>query len=211
MSDRFDELLDKVLREESAVEPLAGLEERVMARVGEASVPVARRWMFAAWAGGLGVAAAVIALVVLLPERHQVRPVHHAGLAAGVVGEVPSGAKENAEEWSGSGEVPSAAKAAFSNDGLSTRLKSRPFKANARAELRRASVALDEEARLPKLDVFPSPAPADVFPTPVVEGQEAAAVSISPKAAEALLALQKEQAGPIQVAAIVIAPLNPER
>jgi|GEM_PF-5355616 len=83
MSDRFDELLDKVLREENAVEPRAGLERWVMARVGERSAAASRRWMFVAWAGGLGVAAVAVVLVVLLPGRPEVRAVGHDGLAAG--------------------------------------------------------------------------------------------------------------------------------
>lgn len=98
MSDRFDVLLSKVLHEENTVEPLAGLEERVMARVREASAPASRWSMLAVWVGGLGVAA-VVALVVFSPGRLGMQAVGHAGLAASnpaalsVERGLPSGAK----------------------------------------------------------------------------------------------------------------------
>ena len=224
MSDRFDELLGKVLSEESAVEPRAGLERRVMARVGERSAAASRRWMFAAWAGGLAVVAVV--LVVLLPGRPVVRAVRHDGLAvsnpaAASLGHgLPSGAKASSRSMMygilrpRSGQASEAvplSKTGRSPDDVSRGVSAERAAAPRRSGASGKQVVQAEEAALPKLDVFPSPAPVDVFPGPVAdERQDAAAELSSPKAAEALLALQKEQKEPIQVAAIQIAPLEPD-
>ena len=60
--------------------------------------------------------------------------------------------------------------------------------------------AVEDEAALPKLDVFPSPV--------VTEEDRATAAALRlTEAAEAMASLQKEQREPIRIAAIEIAPL----
>lgn len=208
----FDALLDGVLSEDAAAEPREGFEARVMAQVGAASPAASRRWMFAAWAGGLAVAAVAVVLVVLLPGRHELRTVRHDGLAASVGSKLPSGAKAPSASTTDGILRLRSGQASEAVPLSKTRPRSGGTARRVNTEITVAAAA-HEETRLPKLDVFPSPAPTDVFPTPVAnnEGRDAAAALSSPKAAEALLELQKEQEGPIQVAAIVIAPLNPER
>jgi len=204
MSDRFEELLDKVLREENAVEPRAGLERRVMARVGERSAAASRRWMFTAWAGGLGVAAVV--LVVLLPGRPKARVVGHDGLAvsnpaAASLGHgLPSGAKAlPAPTIYGTAEAVPLSKAG-SRPGAARRVSAEMGATSRWAEASRKH-AVEDEAALPKLDVFPSPV--------VTEEDRATAAALRlTEAAEAMASLQKEQREPIRIAAIEIAPLQ---
>jgi hypothetical protein len=189
VSDRFDELLDKVLREESAVEPLAGLEQRVLARVSEAAVGASRRWRMLV-AGGLGVAAAVVALIVLLPRA---KPVTTPGTAV-----LSSQPVVHSSDQTGSLSLNA--------------VKAPRVERVHRVEIGRISAAQDEKAALPKLDVFPSPAPVDVFPRPVGgsggEDKLAAAAMKSEKVGAALMDLQKAQDEPVRVAAIQIAPLE---
>jgi len=215
MSDRFEELLGKVLSEESAVEPRAGLERRVMARVGERSAAASRWWMFAAWAGGLVVAAVV--LVALLPGRPKARAVGHVGLAAGnpaaaSLGHgLPSGAKASSRSMmygilrprsgQASESVP-LSKTGLSSDGVSRGVSAERAAAPRRSGASGKQVVQAEEAALPKLDVFPSPVGLGEHDRAV------AALVSSPKALAELVSLKQEQEEPVRVAAIRIAPLQ---
>jgi hypothetical protein len=59
----FEELLDDVLREDAQVEPLQGMNERVMARISAETRRSSQRWMM--WAAG---AVAAGALVWVIPH-----------------------------------------------------------------------------------------------------------------------------------------------
>ncbi len=70
MSDlEFDALLDGILREEVQVEPLHGLESRILARV-----QARRRWTWSVSAWGSAVA--VLGLLAVAVWVQEVRPAH---------------------------------------------------------------------------------------------------------------------------------------
>lgn len=180
----FDELLDEVLREDSSIQPRLGLEARIVARVRTGGQ---RRsvWKFVAW----GAAAALpVCVVALLVWPRSVPPVQRSeSVPAAVVSTVSK--KADLEPLS------------------AERLKTARVKASVRPE---NAVVANVDKPLPKLDVFPSPAPEDMFPRPVKtnEGEQQLAVLRSKKVGEALAALHQEQNDPIQIAAIEIVPLQ---
>ena len=196
----FDALLDGVLRKDAGAEPRDGFEARMLAQVGAASGAVSRWWMFAVWAGGLTVAAGMVALILLLPGRHEVRTVPHDGLAASVEGQLPSGAgapsagavygTRSASLRAGSEAVP-LSKTGSQSGGTARRVNKEMT----------VAAAAHEEVSLPKLETFPSPV--------VTEEDQATVVALrSPDAAKAMVSLQQEQKEPIRIAAIEIAPLQ---
>ena len=86
---KFEELLDAVLRKDAQVEPLTGLEERVMKRM---IVPPQRRsiWRSVAW--GLTVATPVCLVAVMLLTQHRVPPQHADSTAQIASGHPPQNA-----------------------------------------------------------------------------------------------------------------------
>jgi hypothetical protein len=76
---RFDEAIDRVVREMLDVEPPAGLRGRVMQRIDDPVASAFRRK--AAWLVAPLTAAAVIILAVLAPWRTGTRPPHFRGAA----------------------------------------------------------------------------------------------------------------------------------
>lgn len=70
-------------------------------------------------------------------------------------------------------------------------------------------VVVTEDRPLPKLDVFPSPAPVDVFPSPIHTGRrQAVPAELSVQAGAALVSLREEQSKPLRVEAIEVAPIE---
>lgn len=179
----FDELLDEVLREDVAANPRDGLETRVMARIrGEGqSRNRWRSWMLVPAAACLG----VVVAVWYVAGRGAPQPEVVVSRASANVSSAQL--RQKAES---SGESGRALRDAhFSRDS--------------------AAAKMGPPADLPKREMFPSPAPVDAFPAPigVEEAQTAARELRSAKAIEALLDLRREQAEPVRVAAIQIAPL----
>lgn len=193
----FDELLDSVLREDVAAEPRADLERRVMARVrsderlARGSVSQYRnrwrRWLFVPAAACLGMIA-----VWYVADRGMPQPERIASRVSTPALTVDSAIKAGTVE-------------SFRNLGGSGRA------------LRNAHLRRDEAAPkvgrhpdiLPKRDVFPSPAPVNASLAAVGASDAQAAVRElrSVEAVEALLDLRREQAEPVRVAALQIAPL----
>jgi hypothetical protein len=183
----FDELLDGVLLEDAAVPPREGLEARVMTRVWRNGQ---RRsmWRFAKW--GAVAAALPVCVVALLVWPKDVPPVQHVNEAPSIFGStVPKHAvMEQVRNQAGTVAQP--------------RISVRPG----------SKGVVDEAKFLPKLDSFPTPAKLDIFPRPMKanEGNRQLAALRSEKVAEAFMTLQHEQNEPISIAAIEIAPLQPD-
>lgn len=180
----FDELLDGVLREDVSAEPREGLEGRVMARV-QADGQRRPRWRPLAW--GAIAAALPVCVVALLVWPRSVPPVQHVK------------------------STPSPAVSTVSKAVLESMRNERVKTVQARVLVQSESARVVRvDKTLPKLNVFPSPAPVDMFPRPVKanEGEGQLAELRSKKVAEALAALHQEQDEPIQIAAIEIAPLQ---
>jgi hypothetical protein len=182
---KFDELLDGVLREDATAQPRVGLEERVMARV-RADGQRRPRWRFVAL--GTVAAALPVCVVALLVWPGSAPPVQHVeSTPAPTVSTVPK--KIDLEPL------------------RNERLKTVCAKGSVRPE---SEIVARVNKALPKLEVFPSPAPEDIFPQPVKANEEERQLSevTSKKVGEALAALRQEQSEPLQIAAIKIAPLQ---
>lgn len=173
----FDELLDGVLQEDAAAQPRAGLEGRVMARIGTRR-PGRNR--FALWAGSLGCAAIAVVVIVISPRTKPASMPAPANMAARAI-----------EGYAG-----------LSNSDSRMNLHASP-------QVERPRRTHRQKAALLKRDVLPSPGPVGEFPAPVgVDDARTAARELSSaKAARALLDLRTEQAKPVRVAEIQIAPL----
>lgn len=181
----FDELLDGVLRENSSTQPQLGLEARVMARVRtDGQRPP--KWRFVAW-GAAATALPLCVVAVLLWPRN-VPPVQRS---------------ENTPATA----ISTVSSRTDLEPARNERLKTVQVKASVQPE---SAIVASVDKPLPKLDVFPSPAPEDIFPRPVKasEGEHQLAELRSKKVGEALAILRQEQNEPIQIAAIKIAPLQ---
>lgn len=181
----FDELLDVVLQEDASTQPRTGLEARVMARV-QADGQRHPRWRFVTW--GAVAAALPVCVVALLVWPRSVPPVQHMKSTPALT-------------------VSTVSKKADLEPVRNERLKTVQAKVLVRPESARVARV---DKTLPKLDIFPSPAPVDMFPRPVKasEGEHQLAELRSKKVAEALVALHQEQNEPIQIAAIEITPIQ---
>jgi hypothetical protein len=189
----FDKLLDQVLRQETQVEPLSGIERRVMARIR--MEPQKRlAWKFIAW-GTAGVAMAAWLVTLVLWSPHRVSPTSRQ-LEATVHRRM---------------SLPSI-EPPTDDLQLAGRPRTGPQEAAARMAPGQAIVetTLQEAEALPKLDVFPTP---DSMAEPI---QELAAVSQHSRVVAGLGETSSEpeppaglKVEPITIARIEIAPLYP--
>lgn len=190
-NDQVESLIDRALGEYADAEPRAGLEQRILARVRtDMAVTEARaRWIFPVWWGGFGVAAAVVAvMLVSFGTRPLGRPASVASVTSGVQ-----------TRGSGTGQQKTLERLPMAGKHPRTSLRS-VAAAGERSSVRPAPDAL------PKLEMFPAPATVDMFPRPieVSERERQLAALRSEKVDEALVALQQEQNEPIRIAAIQI-------
>lgn len=193
----FDALLDGVLREDGRVEPLHGLEARVLARVR-----AQRRWTWrvSVWTS----AAAVLCLMAVVVWMREMPPSHGPSVAGSAHGElVPRARGASAEK---SGDTTLAVRAGVQLAGKRVGSKERV-----------AGRAMSDVRRLPKLDVFPTPV------TEVGSGAGAEAmlrlVELSRKGGSGAVlgvvagatehnAIEEIRVRPISIARIEIAPLG---
>lgn len=190
----FERLLNGVLREDAQVEPLTGLEERVMARVRIEPQRRSAWWMMALGAASVGLAM-YFGTISFGPQRRT------------------SPRLETAIHERVSPPAPglSVSSPAANDMKPAQRPQTRPPKVLARMSARQEIAETTEEAReLPKLDVFPTPSPV---PKPL---QELAAVSRQSGPAAGLAETSSEpeppaelKIEPLTIARIEIAPLNP--
>lgn len=192
--DGFDELLDGVLREDGRVEPPVGMERRVLARVREASP--ARRVGWRVWWGLAGaVAAGLVVLGIWMPGGARKVEVRRASVGVEVKTEVSPH-----EEMS---EVASSESARVVRARVG------------RAGLRKVNVSSEAKEELPKLDVFPSPVPLSAEERALVEfgrqhPEEAKKLMAVEKADKADVAIKPLKTEPVQIAALVIEPIDTE-
>jgi hypothetical protein len=190
----FDELLDGVLQQEGQVEPLVGLEERVMARARLSVAPRPKR--FIAW---WYVAAAIpMSLVVLLLWPKNTPQRGNAVKASLEQRRVKSDAGESRSDEPGS---KMASQRKVSNERSQSRT----------TELVAAVPAPGRRPALPKLDVFPSPS------SPTEQMQ--ALLEVAQQDPNAMMREQTEddpkkpptalKVEPITIASIEIEPLYP--
>ena len=132
--DQFDDLLDGMLKRYGAVEPRAGLEGRVLAKLGgsQAKASARNRWR-------LGMALAALSLPLMI-------------VVAGTISHRAAKVTPNGE--------PLSSKNIDTNQGNSFSLSPLETKST-RAEPQRASMrkAVNLATRSPRLDQFPSPRP----------------------------------------------------
>ena len=193
MSDpSFDDLLNGVLQQDAKVEPLEGLEERVMKRV---MVPrrSPRSWKPYLWA--LTIASPVCLTIAILANHSSARSVTPV-----VQAKVPVAVTQQALQLQDGNEKQSLAQLAF------------PVRKEARNTAKRADLknTIQKREALPKLDVFPTPAQVS---EPV---REFAELSFRPGVQVSGLAASAPQGGPpaltvepITIAAIETKPLFP--
>ena len=195
----FDALLDGVLQEDGRVEPLHGLEARVLARV---RMQARRRWTWSVsvWSS----AVAVMCLLAVVVWTREVRPVHGTSVAGSAHGELTT--RVGAVSAGKSGDTTLSVSA-----GVQL-----PRKGAGRVQ-RLAGRAVNVPEPLPKLDVFPTPI-ADAGSGTEMQamlrlaelsrrgGSEA--VSDLVAGAQEHNAVEEIQVRPISIARIEIAPLG---
>jgi hypothetical protein len=188
MSDfDFDDLLDRVLCEDGQIEPLAGLEGRVMARVRLSVRQRPKRLI--AW-GCVAAVLPVCVVALLLWPRSVSEPKSAASLSEQRrVAPVEVGSKVVLPKQERNGQV---------RRNMTEVAATTPASAQSRA--------------LPKLDVFPSPSPSTEQMQALIEIAQRNAKEIVPEETERGSADEKPAAlkvEPITIARIEIAPLYP--
>lgn len=202
----FDALLDGVLREDAAAEPRVGFEARLVAGVKAGAERESGRWWRRGWLlVPVAACAGVIAVVWYGAVRSHVRD-HEAVVERPISRAASSGvdtaaAKAEVAEsrLRGDEAVAKMGHTVSAGDERAVRKMGRPVL---------VAYGSSGSKPLPKLDVFPSPAPVSVFPTPVrAEDRRAIPAELDAKAAEALQSLKQQQNEPVQVTAIRIPPV----
>ena len=183
-NDDLDLLLDSALSTYSDPGPEAGLETRVLARVTAQAAPAPRRhWL--PWALALPVAACLLLLVHSGPRITQPRATHSTGKALRL--QEPDVATNRSEQQPALQLAPrqGSKRAGF---------KAQPHFA----------VVVAKAARLPKLDVFPTPQPL----TPEEQALAFFAANAPEPERKSLLKAQEQADAPLRIAAIHIQPLE---